>query len=96
MKSILKPTEVFDSAIWSAKQKVKNAILKVAGVVEDERAFKSARAGFQIGIYLKSRQDALKVLAVAVANNMDCGGPSKAFSGDHYEVYVNINTPYNQ
>ena len=92
--NILNPTKVLEESIDAAKMRVHQAILKAAKVVEDENVFKSARAGWQIGFYLKSRQDGLKILSVAVANDMDCGGLSKDSGSDVWQVYVNIETTY--
>jgi len=94
MKSILKPTEVLDDAIDAAKMRVKVAILKAAEVVEHETAFQSARAGWQLGFYLKSRKDTLKVIAVAAANDFETGMATKAYSGDIWETYVNLDKQY--
>lgn len=94
MENILLPTEVLDNGIIVLKQKVKEAILEVAGVEEDEKAFKTSRHEFQIGFYLKNRKDALRVLAVATANDMDCGGLHKEPHGQYYEVFVNAYTTF--
>ena len=91
--NILNPTKVFEESIDAAKMRVHQAILKAAEVVEDENAFKSARAGWQIGFYLKSRQDALKVISVAVANDFECGSATKDTSGV-WETYINLDEKY--
>ena len=88
--NILKPSEVLEDSIDTAKIRVKVAILKSANVIEDESAFQSARAGWQIGFYLKSRADALKVASVAVANDFESGSVTKAASERFWEVYVNL------
>ena len=91
---ILKPTKMLEESIDATKMRVKVSILKVAKVVEDERVFKSVRAGWQIAFYLKNKTDALKVIGVAVANDFESGGPTKQFGINIYEVYVNLNEKY--
>ena len=93
MENILLPTETLEKGIDKTKMKVKATILKVAGVEENPKAFNSDRAGFQVGFNLKTRQDALKVLAVATANDMDCGGLCKE-NADTWSVFVNIYTTF--
>jgi hypothetical protein len=92
--NLLNPTKVLEESIDAAKMRVHVAILKAADVKEDEAAFKSARAGWQIGFYLKSRQDALKVISVAVANDFECGSAIKDNSSGVWETYVNLDERY--
>ena len=92
--NLLNPTQVLEDSVDSAKMRVRVAILKTADVVEDENVFKSARAGWQIGFYLKSRKDALKVASVAVANDFESGSITKEASGDVWEIYVNLDKPH--
>ena len=92
---LLNPTKVLEDSIDAAKMRVRVAILKAADVEEDENAFKSARAGWQIGFYLKSRTDALKVASVAVANDFESGSITKEASGRVWELYVNLDKQHN-
>ena len=94
MKNILKPTEVLQDSIDTAKTRVKVAVLKAAGVVEHETAFKSWHGGWQIAFYMKNKQDTLKVIAVGAANDFECGSATKEASGNVWTTYINLDEKY--
>ena len=96
MKDLLKSRKMYHEGIDATKMRVKVSLLKTAEVKEDEHAFVSSRAGWQIGFAFTNKNDALKLVAVAVANDFNVvQGPSLDINRKYYEVSINLDELYN-